>query len=382
MVERDSLFGTARASEVSLHQASDSDHLQIAPAPVELNPSTPATDAAAKAQSVSLGQIIVSQLESLRAYHQAVMETDEPEAIHKMRVTTRRLQASLDLLQTNGDELHIRRIKKRLRKWRRTLSLVRNYDVFLNLIEQERPTRSAAHQRRFELLKSILRDRRAHIIQKARARLQGAIIDDLAARLGVMLTEQPVEQTVAEALPDGQTMAETLPDGQAVIEAAKKMNIDEEKVTRRTTQRLEQRLGEFQALAAQAHPTSDPDEAHQLRIAAKRLRYLLEIISEMGFGSAMQALTWLRSLQDRIGDWHDLEALEEEILSITTRKKFVKEHINEAAQMLQAAAHLQKKKDALIAKLFPITVPNTVTGASYRLARSLRRHSLKIGSGS
>ncbi|HEY7547254.1 MAG TPA: CHAD domain-containing protein, partial [Blastocatellia bacterium] len=195
------------------------------------------------------------------------------------------------------------------------------------------------------------------------------------------LVEPPAEshsESQAES-----SIAETVerPNGQSAIETARGLKIDEKKMANRATARLEQRLGEFQVLAAQAHPTTDPDELHQLRIAAKRLRYLLETISEMGFGSAAQALAWLRLLQDRIGEWHDFEAMEEEILSITTRKKFVKAHMTETIQMLQSAAHLQKKKEALISKMFPIVVPNTVTSASYRLARALRRHSRKLDRG-
>jgi CHAD domain-containing protein len=373
MAESDSPLGTAPASAepiVSEPESSQPVEEQSTTSTSDL--STPTADAAARPQPVPLGQIIVAQLEALRAYHQGVLETDDPEAIHKMRVTTRRLQASLDLVQENGDEFHVRKIKKRLRKWRRSLSRVRNYDVFLSLIEQEKPARNAVHQRRFELLKSILHDRRARLAQKSRAFLQGAIIDDLAASLGVTLVEPPQDASIVETVEQ--------PNGESAIEAAKGLAIDEKRMAARATERLEQRLGEFQALAAQAHPTTDPDELHQLRIAAKRLRYLLETISEMGFGSAAQALAWLRLLQDRIGEWHDFEAMEEEILSITTRKKFVKAHMTETIQMLQSAAHLQKKKDALISKMFPIVIPNTVTGASYRLARALRRQ-MKLDAG-
>ncbi|MEW6207318.1 MAG: CHAD domain-containing protein [Acidobacteriota bacterium] len=374
MAESDSPLGTAPASaEPIVSEPESSQPVEEQSTISTPDSSTPTADAAARPQPVPLGQIIVAQLETLRAYHQAVLETDDPEAIHKMRVTTRRLQASLDLVQENGDEFQVRKIKKRLRRWRRSLSRARNYDVFLSLIEQERPARNAAHQRRFELLKSILHDRRARFAQKSRAFLQGAIIDDLALRLGIILVEPPAESSIVETVEQ--------PNGESAIEAARGLRIDEKKMTARATERLEQRLGEFQALAAQAHPTTDPDELHQLRIAAKRLRYLLETISEMGFGSAAQALAWLRLLQDRIGEWHDFEAMEEEILSITTRKKFVKAHMTETIQMLQSAAHLQKKKDALISKMFPIVIPNTVTGASYRLARALRRHSMKLESG-
>ena len=45
-----------------------------------------------------LAEIIASQFAALRTYHRAVLDTESIDAVHKMRVTTRRLQASLDLL--------------------------------------------------------------------------------------------------------------------------------------------------------------------------------------------------------------------------------------------------------------------------------------------
>src|SRR5215470_9857030 len=88
-------------------------------------------------QSHPLDEVIASQLQSLDGYYRGVLDTEDVEAVHKMRVTTRRLQASLDLLQGRPDDLGIRKLKRRLRRWRRCLSLVRNYDVFLSMVDAE-----------------------------------------------------------------------------------------------------------------------------------------------------------------------------------------------------------------------------------------------------
>jgi hypothetical protein len=96
----------------------------------------------------------------------------------------------------------------------------------------------------------------------------------------------------------------------------------------------------------------------------------------MGFGDASRALAWLRTLQDRIGDWHDLEALEEEIIAIVSSPEFMKQHLAASSQMLQAAAHLQKKKEALVARLFPVRVPRYLEVTSQRIARAVRRSSI------
>src|SRR5262249_17860035 len=149
--------------------------------------------------------------------------------------------------------------------------------------------------------------------------------------------------------------------------------VDERKVAAYAAERLDQRLTEFQALAALSLPTNDPTELHQLRIAAKRVRYLLETVTQMGFGDASRALAWLRTLQDRIGDWHDLE---EEIVLIVSSREFLKQHFAESSQMLQAAAHLQTKKEKLVAKLFPVKAPRLLEVTCLRIARTLRRYSM------
>ena len=93
----------------------------------------------------------------------------------------------------------------------------------------------------------------------------------------------------------------------------------------------------------------------------------------MGVGDTEKPLTWLRSIQDRIGDWHDLQAIEEEIISIVTRRKFVSAHFDDAIQILQVASLLKKKKEKLLGKVFPVRVPRTLTSTSIKLAKSLRR---------
>lgn len=311
-----------------------------------------------------LVEIIRSQLGALRNYHGAVLETEAVEAVHKMRVTTRRLQASLDLLER---EMKIQKHKGRLRKWRRKLSLVRNYDVFLELIEQETPVWGRARREQLQLVKTILQERRLKKAAKVRDFLEGIDIDAIASGLGFDIPST-CEGT------DGTLDSEREPTATPAVEMPpKEVVLDEQRVAAYAAERLDQRFAEFQALAALSHPTNDPAELHQLRIAAKRVRYLLEIVSEMGYGDVTRALAWLRTLQDRIGDWHDLEALEGEIIAIVSNPEFMKQHLAESSQMLQAASHLQKKKEALVSRLFPVRVPRHLEITSRRIARALRR---------
>lgn len=330
---------------------------------------TPQIDAPAAKQTPArrprkLVKIIASQFAALRTYHRAVVDTESVDAVHKMRVTTRRFQASLDLLER---EMKVRKLKRRLRRWRRKLSSVRNFDVFLELIKKETAGRGRTRREQLELVTGILQERRVLRAAKVKRFLQDINIEAIAIGLG--LSTPPTGET-----PDVVSAIDDAGDEALELETpAETMIIDERSVAGYAAERLDQRLVEFQALAAQSLPTNDPAELHQLRIAAKRVRYLLEIVSEMGYGDASRSLTWLRTLQDRIGDWHDLAALEEEIIAIVSSGEFMKENLSESSRMLQAAAHLQKKKDKLVSRLFPVRVPQHLLVTSQRIARALRR---------
>lgn len=313
----------------------------------------------------TLPGILQMHFEALHAYHREVMENDDPEAIHKMRVTTRRAQASLDLLK---GQLDIAPVKKRLRRWRRELSRVRNYDVFLLLLEKEAAAARAGNRQPFELVRAVLQQRRADTAGKVRKYLLHKSVRRLAARIGLRLPEDVTNPT------NGQANAANITE----VDSPSPVNqsaliIDEVQLASHTADRLDQRVAEFLALAAQSHPATEAAELHELRIAAKRVRYLFEIISALGYGDATRALAWLRTLQDRIGDWHDLESLEQEIIDIVSERDFLKAHLLESSRMLHVAAHLQKKKERLVAKVFPVQVPQNLMATSQRLSKALRR---------
>jgi CHAD domain-containing protein len=69
------------------------------------------------------------------------------------------------------------------------------------------------------------------------------------------------------------------------------------------------RLGELQVLAEPALEPKASKAQHDMRIAAKRLRYLLEIVGSCFGAEAQAAHDAARSLQSILGDLHDCDAL-------------------------------------------------------------------------
>jgi CHAD domain-containing protein len=308
----------------------------------------------------TLAQIIYAQLLALQTYQNAALAkgNDKVEAVHKLRVTTRKLQASMDLLQIGKSAEKVGKLKKQLRNLRRKLSEVRNYDVFLILLEEEAGGRKSL-QYPFEALKKELNRRRTERALLIRKSVKAVRVARIARSVGL-----PLPQGNAEGGSAGLAEKNDEPSFAHLV--------DEKMIWLHTAERLEQRLEEFIILASQAFPTTRPEELHQLRIAAKRLRYLLESASEMGFDGTKTVLNWLRVLQDKIGDWHDLEAILSEIIDIVAQKKFLQNNLVEASSILAAAVHLQKKKLTLVKRLFPVKVHKNLESISYRVAKDLR----------
>lgn len=342
-------------SEDQLSGSAFSESEAMEPHPSEPRPSTshPLRPAPLAPTPKAFSHIVGGHFESLLANQRAVLESGDVEGVHKFRVTTRRLQAALDLLQFDKDPLRIRSMKKQLRRCRRSLSRVRNYDVFLMLIESEAASTRQIDSASLEKLNAAFKSRRDLRYSQARKPFERADFVDLASRLGV-----------APGSEGGDAVPGVLDGDETAIE-----------MRARAAARLEQRLGELQLMAAQSYATTDPQKVHQLRIAAKRMRYLVETVSEMGHGDADQALSWLKTLQERLGDWHDLAALEDEIINVVGRRKFIRKHLNESGSMIQLAARLRKKRASLDSKLFPVRLPRYMATTTRRMVRALRESS-------
>ena len=76
------------------------------------------------------------------------------------------------------------------------------------------------------------------------------------------------------------------------------------------------RLGEVRDLGSAALDSDAADDHHDLRIAAKRLRYVLELFGDRFGDEADAARLSARDIQDVLGDHHDACVAEERIRAL------------------------------------------------------------------
>ncbi len=288
--------------------------------PFEVSSAAPAAAAEssvlADAQAASrewekVRQLALKHLDRFISLESKVLQGDDREAVHDMRVASRRLQQVLDLIYPPPAK-GIARLRRKIQRSRRVLSEVRNCDVQLDRVESVLASKRVTHHDAWEAVREYLTERRSKAFEKALSRLSKVNLAVLYVRLKSRLSSD---------------------DMQARSESGSPVALPTKEFYQRIHQGLETVWGDFEARIEASHHDSQPGVIHGARIAAKRLRYEVEVFREFDVPGTDATLNWLRSLQQELGDWHDLEILEEMMIEMVARPAFLREHLEVAMEV-------------------------------------------------
>jgi CHAD domain-containing protein len=273
-------------------------------------------------------------------------DPDDEDALHDFRVALRRLRSTLRAYRLELRERARRSSRDRLGKIADTTNRSRDADValaWLRPLASDLTSRERVGLR--ELIERIER-RREDAVGKTVARVQRSFAK-AAKRLRKRLGEY--RQTVQTAADDGAPALFPVVAAAAITEHAADLG-----------RRLEE-----------VRSPDQFDEVHAARIAAKRLRYLLEPLGERIPGGAA-LVRQLRELQDLLGDLCDTRVLATEVETAVTavgatrarrlfdlaladvdaaeRRKAARAN-NERPGLLAVARRLRARRDALFTRL-------------------------------
>lgn len=241
--------------------------------------------------------------------------------IHDLRVAARRFREALDvseeLLGADGSD----KIARQARKLTRWPGQVRNLDVtdtILSRVIAENP-QSPAAELATQCKKQLLIQRRS-----ARKSIASKIRDfdgqSLEAKIGKLI--QKWSQHPPALL------------SRAIIETV-----------------LKRRLRTAFALKRKALQPKNAEAQHRLRIAIKKLRYALEILL-FAFGkNAQPFLEQLQSLQDLLGEIHDLDVLSQAIQQPPDDKKKKVEN-TVSSDLLRVLAQMRTQRQKIFAEAY------------------------------
>jgi len=226
-------------------------------------------------------RIVARQVRELLRWEKGARRGADPEAVHQMRVQVRRLRAALALFAPVVRPPR-RAGRPRLRWLARTLGRVRDLDVVTALLEDRHlPQLEGVEAARLEDLLAALKERRWRAQRKLTASL-----------------ERGRYAKLERALRDFARRPRFVSRGREEAMAARHLT----EVIHREARRLATHPG-----MTERRPVAG--DLHALRIAIKRLRYVLEFHAETCGIAFDEERRLTRLLQDCLGEIHDHDVL-------------------------------------------------------------------------
>jgi len=219
-----------------------------------------------------LRQRLVSLLRAMPA-----AQAGDHVSVHQARVASRRLRQALPLLSVRADADALDRADKRVRRITRALGPVRELDVTLLLLA-ELEKKGAAPARAIARVREAVTEERQKRRREMIAEIKPSRLDKLRKRL--------VEVAAPASRPVGKGSALSEANAQAATRAL-----------------------QLRAAIERAGGIYLADRLHRVRVAAKKLRYALEIQRELTKSRSTAHLNRLKTQQDLLGRMHDLEIL-------------------------------------------------------------------------
>jgi inorganic triphosphatase YgiF len=248
-----------------MHRLYDEDVLRL---------SRPAVLAGNDSNATALRRVIAAQLEQLRENDPGTRLGRDPEALHDMRVAIRRMRAALRVFQ-GGAATRVRaQLRNELRWLGRVLGAVRDLDVQLENLERHGSALPGTYRKGLEPfrrhLESLRADRRASLLSA----LDSPRYVRLLVRLEAFAASKPARSPgSAEKEPLGR-------EGATLVEKAFK---------------------HLYAAGKETGPIVAPERLHNLRLRAKRARYLLEFLADITGKPGRKLAKRLIRVQDLLG---------------------------------------------------------------------------------
>ncbi len=231
--------------------------------------------------------VLLEHLAHLQAQIAGVRDGSDIEFVHQMRVASRRLRNAMDLFDSALPRKKSRRWRKQIKRVTKALGAARDLDVHIEFIAgyaaDLKARRDTAHQAGVERLLLRLRQERVAIQPHV-----AATMDELEAS-GVL---EQMRQELATMTAASRLHGESEPAGAVVDDARQVIAL-----------RLEQMLAYEPFIRSPEHVA----ELHQMRIAAKHLRYTLEAYRHAFEGQLKWQIRLVKQVQTQLGEIHDCD---------------------------------------------------------------------------
>lgn len=284
----------------------------VAPTAVLLGPQTPPRSCAR--------QLILARVAELVQHERGTRAGEDIEALHDMRVASRRLREALEIFQTCFPPKIYGRLYERVRRITRALGRARDADVAVDYFAQ------------------LLADRQNVIEQVA--------LQEILRRLTKQQTRRRAEMQQELDKVQPADLVIRFEKAFAHLERTPPSRQRGSRTALLLARRLfAQRLREVFACQRLIKGEADIEGLHNLRIAVKKLRYAMETLDFAGGEQVKENLKFFKKLQTVLGDLHDRDVFGETIqrrIGKLKRQSFT-EHLLNGCQTVVVLIAEQRK---------------------------------------
>lgn len=226
--------------------------------------------------------VMMTKLDDLFKHESGTRAGEDIEALHDMRVASRRLREAMNIFSICFPRRDYKPLRAIAATVTRALGEVRDRDVLLEALERYRAEAPEQERPGVSDLIAVVRDERtAHRVTML------AALDEL---------DRSGFRRNLEAL----LLADHPPH--------RKHGLRSDGTLRENAQRISVvRVADFYGLAPAVHDPDKADDLHELRIAAKHLRYALEIFQVCFGDDVEERIDEIKSVQEQIGRIHDCD---------------------------------------------------------------------------
>lgn len=257
------------------------------------------------------GVVLRVRFEEVLDLRGSALDFKNIEGVHDMRVATRRLRSALRDFAPLMDKRPLKRIKKDLKQLADALGAVRDEDVAI--VALKKLLTSADTPQIKKGIKALIAERQSVREEKQLDLMTALAVTTLAnlqENFGLALDEAIRGTTQAQEMSFGEAGSETVSES----------------------------LQEFLDLGASLYKPFDVEELHELRIAAKRLRYAIELFTSCWGEVITPYAEQIAEIQSHLGELHDCDVWIENLGKVLIGKKsdFINEDERQAAVRLMS----------------------------------------------
>jgi CHAD domain-containing protein len=248
-------------------------------------------------------RVLTTRFEEMCAFRNAVLDWSNPTGVHDMRVASRRLRGALEDFAPCLEKRRFASAIKQIKHIARSLGQVRDHDVAIMTLEETAATAPADVARGIHLMVGLRNSTRE---------------EERVKTLPVLDTEL-LEQLRTEFM---QALAQANPR-----KLIRHMGATANRITYREVARtiILGRLEELEEMSDSLYRPLKKKPLHEMRIAAKHLRYAIELFSQCWDPSVLSLAKKVSALQTSLGKLHDCDVWIEDLGDAATEDQTSKD---------------------------------------------------------